>query len=149
MIAGLAVGDRHVSRWFAMDRARIEAFAEVTEDRQWIHLDAERAAQSPFGGQIAHGFLTLGMLSAMAYDALGFGDGDDFSINYGFDRVRFVSPVPAGSRLRGVFVLAERMPGAGHVTLALDVTMELEGAARPALVARWQIRLMTTEPEPR
>ncbi len=131
-------GER-VSRWLAVDQARIDAFAEVIEDHQFIHVDPERSAQTRFKGTIAHGFLTLSLLSAMAYDAIPLTDA--LSVNYGFDRIRFLSPVPAGARVRGRFTLAEveeRVPG--ERTLHWDVSVEVEGAPRPALVARWLSR---------
>ena len=134
---GVAPEER-VSRWFAIDQDRIDAFAEVCEDDQFIHTDPERAAATPFGGTIAHGFLTLSMLSAMAYDAQPLPTGTAMSVNYGFDRVRFLSPVPAGSRVRGRFALAEaeeRRPG--ELTLHWDVIVEIEGSEKPALAARW------------
>lgn len=107
MTDATVVGARHVSRWFDVGADRIAAFADATDDWNWIHTDPARAAQSPFGGPVAHGFLTLSLLSAMAYDALRMtGEGGNPSVNYGLDRVRFVAPVPAGSRLRAVFVLA-------------------------------------------
>ncbi|PRX35347.1 Acyl dehydratase [Meinhardsimonia xiamenensis] len=127
-----------VSRWFTIDQPMIDAFAALTEDDQFIHTDPERARKTPFGGTVAHGFLTLSLLSAMAYDAEPPLAGARMSVNYGFDRLRFVAPVPAGARVRGRFVLAgleERRPG--EVTLAWDVTVEIEGAERPALAARW------------
>ena len=133
-----AEGER-VSRWFAIDQARIDAFAAVCEDHQFIHVDPARAAETRFGGTIAHGFLTLSLLSAMAYDAIPATDA--LSVNYGFDRVRFVSPVPSGARVRGRFTVAqteERAPG--ERTLHWDVAVEVEGAPRPALVARWLSR---------
>lgn len=126
--------EERVSRWFEMGQGRIDAFAAVTEDRQPIHLDP--AAAERFGGTIAHGFLTLSMLSAMAYDA--YPEEAGLSVNYGFDRIRFLSPVPSGARIRGRFATAleeERAPG--ERTLHRDVTVEVAGAARPALVARW------------
>ena len=125
-----------VSRWFTVDQARIDAFAEVIEDHQFIHVDPERAAETRFGGTIAHGFLTLSLLSAMAYDAIPLTGA--LSVNYGFDRIRFLSPVPSGARVRGRFTVAEveeRVPG--ETTMHRDVSVEIEGAARPALVARW------------
>ena len=127
-----------VSRWFAVDQALIDAFAEVTGDRQHIHTDPARAADTRFGGTIAHGFLTLSLLSAMAYDAEPPLQGMRMSVNYGFDRVRFLAPVPAGARIRGRFTLKsaeERVPG--EVTIAWAVTVEIEGQEKPALVADW------------
>ena len=131
-------GER-VSCWFTIDQARIDDFAEVCQDRQFIHVDPARAARSRFGGTIAHGFLTLSLLSAMAYDAMPLGAA--LSVNYGFDRIRFLSPVPAGARVRARFSVVrteERVPG--ETTLHWDVNVEIEGAERPALVARWLSR---------
>ncbi len=131
-----------VSRWFEVDQARIEAFAAVTEDTLFIHTDPERAArETPYGGTIAHGFLTLSLLSAMAYDALPRVEGAPRGVNYGFDRVRFVAPVPAGKRVRGRFRLLGVEAGApGEITLRKAVTVEIEGAEKPALVAEWITR---------
>jgi acyl dehydratase len=130
-----------VSAWYVLDQPRIDAFAAATEDRYFIHMDPARAAaETPFGGTLAHGFLTLSMLSVMAYDVLPL-EGSRLNLNYGFDRLRFLAPVPAGSRLRSRFTLAaaeERAPG--EWTLAWDVTVEIEGGDRPALVARWLTR---------
>lgn len=134
-LVGREVG---VSRWFVIDQERIDRFAAVCDDDQFIHVDPARAAETPFGGTVAHGFLTLSLLSAMAYDAQPGLAGATMSVNYGFDRVRFLAPVPAGSRVRGRFVLAaveERRPG--EVTLGWAVTVEIDGAAKPALVADW------------
>lgn len=127
-----------VSRWFTVDQARIDAFAAVTEDHQFIHTDPEAAKDSPFGGTIAHGFLTLSLLSAMAYDAQPRMAPMKMSVNYGFDRIRFLSPVPAGARIRGRFVLDkfdERVPG--EITVTYGVTVEIEGQEKPALAATW------------
>ncbi|GHE04972.1 nodulation protein NodN [Defluviimonas sp. 20V17] len=127
-----------VSRWFVIDQARIDAFADLTEDHQYIHVDPERAAATPFGTTIAHGFLTLSMLSAMAYDAQPRLANLRMGVNYGFERVRFVSPVPVGARIRGRFVLdalEERAPD--EVQLTYGVTVEVEGREKPALVAVW------------
>lgn len=126
-----------LSRWFSVDQARIDDFAEVTEDRQFIHVDPEAAARTPFGGTIAHGFLTLSMLSAMSYDAVPRIAGARMGINYGFDRIRFLAPVPAGARLRGRFVLAARRSHPDHETLTWATTVEIEGQRRPALSADW------------
>ena len=92
-----------VSKWILVDQARIDAFAEITEDRQFIHIDPVAAKQTPFGGTIAHGFLTLSLASAMSYDAVKPLDGVVMGVNYGFDKLRFLAPVPAGSRIRGRF----------------------------------------------
>ena len=126
------------SDWITLDQARIDDFARVTEDAQFIHVDPDAAAQTPFGGTIAHGFLTLSMLSAMTYDALSPREGEHMGVNYGFDRIRFISPVPAGSRIRGLFTLAAvREVKPGEWELAFDVTVEIDGFERPALAARW------------
>ena len=129
-----------VSRWFAMDQARIDAFAEVTEDRQFIHIDPARAAETMFGGTVAHGYLTLSMLSAMAYDALPALEGMAASVNYGFDALRFVAPVRAGSRVRGRFVLdGLEARGADRLMARIGVVVEIEGSEKPALTADWRV----------
>jgi acyl dehydratase len=124
-----------VSGWFEISQARIDAFAEVTEDRQWIHLDVERATRE-LGAPIAHGFLTLSMMSAMTYQVTRF-EGVSRGLNYGFDRIRFLAPVPAGARVR----LRERLlavePKAGGLALTRECTVEIEGGDKPALVAEW------------
>src|SRR5439155_26571626 len=93
-----------VSEWLTVDQARIDAFAEATEDRQFIHTDSAAAAQTPFGGTIAHGFLTLSMLSRMGAEAMLIPDGLKMAVNYGLDRVRFLAPVKSGKRVRGRFI---------------------------------------------
>ena len=130
------------SDWVTLDAARVRAFADATEDWQFIHLDAERAAaETPFGGCVAHGFLTLSMLSAMSYQVTPNLPGMTASINYGFDRIRFVSPVPVGSRGRGHFTVSAVDEAPGQLTVHWDVSMELEGSDRPALVAAWITRI--------
>lgn len=136
--AGQTLG---LSRWVTLDQPRISAFADVTEDHQFIHLDAKRAAaEAPFGGTIAHGFLTLSMLPTLAYEALPEVTGATGSLNYGFDRLRFLSPVPSGSRIRARFDLVEADLQPRHLTLHMDVTVQIEGADTPALAARWITR---------
>ena len=135
-----------VSRWFTLDQARIDAFATVSEDRQFIHVDPVAAKATPFGGTIAHGFLTLAMLSAMADDALPPVAGLAISVNYGFDRVRFLTPVKAGARVRGVFALADATLRASREWLMrYETTVEIEGADKPALVAQWLTMLVAAE----
>lgn len=131
------------SDWVAIPQTRIDAFADLTEDWQFIHVDPVRAAASPFGGTIAHGFLTLSMLSRLAENALPMLGDTRESLNYGFDKVRFLSPVPSGSRIRGVFTLAaiDEKPQ-GRVMLRLNASVEIEGADRPALIAEWLIMLV-------
>jgi acyl dehydratase len=127
-----------VSRWFEIDQKRIDAFADATDDWQFIHVDPERAAETPFGTTIAHGFLTLGMLSAMYYDAIPDIVGTKMGVNYGFDRIRFLSPVPVGARVRARFVMVEvKELRPGELTSTMDVTVEIEGSDRPALKAVW------------
>ncbi len=130
-----------VSPWFPLEQDRIERFARATEDRQWIHVDPERARSGPFGGTIAHGFLTLSLLPRMLADALEI-VGGKMSINYGLNRIRFTSPVPSGARLRAHFVLAKLERIEGGVQLLWNVTVEREGADRPCLVAEWLVRRM-------
>ncbi|HLJ72125.1 MAG TPA: MaoC family dehydratase [Roseiarcus sp.] len=127
-----------LSRWFTIDQKRIDAFAEATEDHQFIHVDPEAARATPFGGTIAHGFLTLSMLSALGYDALPRPAGVAMGVNYGFEKLRFVAPVPAGKRIRGRFVLqAVTQRGPLEYQLRNKVTVEIEGSDKPALVAEW------------
>ncbi|GGB61149.1 nodulation protein NodN [Roseibium aquae] len=139
-LVGKEVG---VSRWFELDQSRIDAFARVTEDHQFIHVDPERAAQTAFGGTIAHGFLTLSMLSAMGVDAQPRIADQVMAVNYGFDRVRFLAPVMAGDRVRGRFTLetlAEK--ASGQVDIGWGVTVEIDGRDRPALAAVWLNRFI-------
>jgi len=129
-----------VSDWLEVSQERIDQFAEASEDRQWIHLDRERAArESPFKTTIAHGFLTLSLLSALARLALSVG-GVRMGINYGLNRVRFVSPVPAGARIRGRFTLATLEGIKGGVQSTWNVTVEREGSDKPCCVAEWLVR---------
>lgn len=127
-----------VSDWVLIDQARIDQFAAVSEDDQFIHVDPARAAQTPFGGTIAHGFLTLSMLSRLARDVLPRLKGVRMGVNYGFDKVRFMSPVRSGARIRGRFTLLsaeERL--AGQWAFRFGVRVEIEGEDKPALVAEW------------
>ena len=140
MLSYPAGADMGTSRWIEIAQPRIDAFADVTEDWQFIHVDPERAAQTAFGGTVAHGMLTLSMLSAMAYDALPAMTGQSASVNYGFDRVRFVAPVPAGARLRGRFTLAEAtLRGRDKLMCRFGVSVEIEAQPRPALTADWLV----------
>ena len=126
-----------VSDWITVDQARIDEFAACTGDRQWIHVDVERARrESPFGGPIAHGYLILSLVAAMVMD-LGVVPPDAASaLNYGLDKVRFIAPVKAGARLRMRAKLASAEPqGGGRLLLKLQSTVEIEGEAKPAIVA--------------
>jgi acyl dehydratase len=130
--------DVGVSDWALINQAMINAFADVTCDPYFIHIDPARAEkETSFGGAIAHGFLTLSMLSAMAYDALPDIKGRTVGMNYGFDKIRFLSPVPAGSRIRGRFRIADVQRKPGQVVVKYAVTVEIEGREKPALAAEW------------
>ncbi|MBD0369691.1 MAG: MaoC family dehydratase [Pyrinomonadaceae bacterium] len=129
-----------VSDWLEVAQTRINQFAEATEDRQWIHTDPERAArESPFKTTIAHGFLTLSLLSELMKKAVEVG-GLRMGINYGLNRVRFVSPVPSGARIRGRFKLAEVEEISGGMQATWNVTVEREGNDKPCCVAEWLVR---------
>jgi len=126
------------SGWITLDQARIDAFADATEDRQFIHVDAAAAAQTPFGGTIAHGFLSLSLLSRMGAEAMLMPEGTRMAINYGLDRVRFLAPVRSGRRVRGRFTLdsvEEKAPG--QVLMRHSVSVDIEGEDKPALSAIW------------
>ncbi|PQO98255.1 dehydratase [Massilia phosphatilytica] len=128
------------SRWFAIGQDRIATFADATDDHQWIHLDPDRAArESPFGGTVAHGFLTLSLLPSMLSDVLVMVDAK-LVVNYGLNKVRFPAPVPAGSRVRAAIVLAALDVEAGSAQLTLDVTVEREGGTKPVCVAEFLVR---------
>ena len=127
-----------VSEWIEMDQDRINTFADCTMDHQFIHIDAEAAAKTPFGGTIAHGFLTMSMLSQFSEQTGLVLEGIKMGVNYGFEKLRFISPVPSGSNIRGRFVLndaVEKKPGQFLITY--DVTVEIEGSDKPALIAQW------------
>lgn len=128
-----------LSRWIEVPQTRIDRFADATDDHQFIHVDPTRAAETPFGGTIAHGFLTLALLTAMHSDCVPTVREQIFGINYGFDKLRFMAPVLVGARVRGRFVLKEarlRAPGLMMTTYA--VTVEIEGAKKPAITAVWR-----------
>lgn len=129
-----------VSEWMEISQERIDRFAECTEDHQWIHVNPERARrESPFGGAIAHGFLTVSMLSRLLNSSLEFQTAK-MGVNYGFNRLRFTGPVPAGSRLRGRFTLQALEEIQGGVQTTWHVVVECEGANKPCLVADWVTR---------
>jgi len=133
---GLEIG---VSNWITVDQAMIDSFAETTHDDQWIHVDPARAAsESPFGGTIAHGFLTLSLASRFAYDCFPPLPGQVMAINYGFNKLRFLTPVPAGCRLRGRFTVKSAKKRSATELLRENVlTVEIDGRDTPALVADW------------
>lgn len=128
-----------VSSWHLIDQPRIDTYADVTEDHQFIHVDPERAkTETAFGTTIAHGFLTMSMMSAMSYEVMPAIAGTTMGVNYGFDKLRFISPVRSGKRVRGRFVLAEaKLRKAGELQSRTNVTVEIEGEDKPALVAEW------------
>ena len=129
-----------VSDWMEITQERIDRFAEATEDHQWIHVDVERAQrESPFQATIAHGFLTLSMLSRLLNSSINFGTAK-MGVNYGFNRMRFTGPVPAGSRLRGRFTLQALDEIEGGVQTTWSVVVEREGSEKPCLVAEWLTR---------
>ncbi|CAD7030289.1 MaoC family dehydratase [Pseudorhizobium halotolerans] len=138
------------SEWITVDQQMIDTFADATLDHQFIHVDPDRAAaESQFGGTIAHGFLTLSLLSAMNYDCLPKIREQTMGLNYGFDKVRFMSPVRCGSRVRGQFTLTEcRFRGAGLLMTTYDVSVEIENEKKPALTANW-ITIVQFDPKDR
>ncbi len=123
-----------ISEWITVTQERIQLFADATGDHQWIHLDTERAAQGPFGTTIAHGFLTLSLLPEMGASAMEVLD-TRMGVNYGLGKVRFPSPVPAGSRVRGRFKLLKFEPLEGGAQITMECTMEREGSEKPVCVA--------------
>jgi acyl dehydratase len=126
-----------VSPWLDVSQERIDTFARAIEDFQWIHVEPARAKSSPFGGTIAHGFLTLSLLSHLSEMTFSFID-RKMGVNYGLNRVRFTSPVRSGSRVRARFTLAKYEPIDGNgVQVTWNTTVEIEGADKPALVAEW------------
>jgi acyl dehydratase len=129
-----------VSDWLEVTQARINQFADATGDHQWIHVDPARAAiELPSKSTIAHGFLTLSLLSTLIRESIRF-TGLRMAINYGLNRVRFVSPVPAGSRIRALITLKSVDAVSGGFQVAWDVTVEREGSDKPACVAEWIVR---------
>jgi acyl dehydratase len=128
------------SDWVVVTQERIQAFADATGDHQWIHVDPDRAAaETPFGSTIAHGFLTLSLISALMRNALAIG-GLRMTLNYGLNRVRFVSPVPAGARIRARIALGSVTDVEGGAQATWNITVEREGGDKPVLVAEWLVR---------
>jgi acyl dehydratase len=125
-----------VSPWLEITQERVDTFAKAIDDFQWIHVDRERAKASPFGGTIAHGFLTLSILSHLAERTFSFSD-RKMGINYGLNRVRFTSPVKSGSRVRARFTLAGYDKLEGGVQITWNTTVEIENSEKPALIAEW------------
>jgi acyl dehydratase len=128
-----------VSSWHLVDQRRINLYAGVIEDHQFIHIDPERAKrETPFGTTVAHGFLTMSLLSIMSYEVMPIVEGTTMGVNYGFDKLRFISPVRSGSRVRGRFTLAEaKLRKPKELQSRTNVTVEIEGEDKPALVADW------------
>jgi acyl dehydratase len=128
-----------VSSWHLVDQSRIDVYADVVEDHQFIHVDPDRARrETPFGATVAHGFLTMSLLSIMSYEVMPVIEGTTMGVNYGFDKLRFVSPVKSGSRVRGRFALTEvKLRRPKELQSLTHVTVEIEGEEKPALVADW------------
>ncbi len=128
-----------VSDWITIDQKQIDAFAHATNDHQFIHVDPERAKrETPFGGTIAHGFLSLSVLPGLAYETMPTLNGAAMSVNYGFDKIRFLTPVRAGKRVRARFVLAEaNMKSPKELLARTNTTLEIEDEPKPALIADW------------
>ena len=131
------------SEWREVTQDQINTFADATDDHQWIHIDAERAAAGPFGATVAHGFLTLSLLVAMWSEILHF-EGVRLGINYGLNKVRFPSPVPAGSRIRaGATLVSVETVADGSLQIVVDFVIEREGAEKPCCIAQGLYRLYT------
>jgi acyl dehydratase len=128
-----------VSSWHLVDQKRINTYADVIEDHQFIHVDPERARrETAFGSTVAHGFLTMSLMSIMSYEVMPVIEGTTMGVNYGFDKLRFISPVRSGSRVRGRFTLAEaKLRKPKELQSLTHVTVEIEGEEKPALVADW------------
>ncbi len=139
-LPGLVGRDLGYSSWITIAQDRVDTFADATDDHQWIHVDPERAKDGPFGAPIAHGFLTLSLTIPMWTELLEV-EGVTTKVNYGLDKVRFVSPVKVGDRVRMTAVVAEVLEVPGGYQLVVDQTVEIEGAAKPALVARGLSRM--------
>ena len=136
-LAGRVGEEVAVSPWVEVSQERIDTFARAIDDSQWIHVDRERAKHSPFGGTIAHGFLTLSLLSHLSERTFSFSD-RKMGVNYGLNRVRFTSPVPSGSRVRARFTLLRYEPiDDNGVQVTWNAVVEIEGAQKPALIAEW------------
>jgi acyl dehydratase len=125
--------------WRTVEQGQVDTFADATDDHQWIHIDAEKAKDGPFGTTIAHGFLTLSLLPALVKDVYRI-DGTKMGVNYGLNKVRFTSPLPVGSKVRGNVELVDVADVTGGVQLTTKITVEIEGSERPALVAEWLTR---------
>lgn len=139
-LAGLVGHEVAVSDWLVVTQDRIDAFANATDDHQWIHVDAARArAEGPFGATIAHGFLTLSLLSPLMRDAISV-DGLSMTLNYGLNRVRFVAPVPSGARIRARIALANLADMGDSTQATWNITIEREGGEKPCVVAEWIVR---------
>ncbi|MBX5474304.1 MAG: MaoC family dehydratase [Thermoleophilia bacterium] len=139
-MAALTTGDEYgPSSWIEVTQERIQAFADATGDHQWIHVDPERAAAGPFGTTIAHGYLTLSLLPAMSYEVVPRQDGG-VAINYGLNRVRFPAPVPAGSRVRGIFRVESVEEADWGFQATMAATVEREGGDKPVCVAELVFR---------
>jgi acyl dehydratase len=137
-----------VSSWREVTQEMIDLFADATDDHQFIHVDPARAAATPFGSTIAHGFLTLSLLSTMAYETVPPLQGAAMGVNYGFESLRFVAPVKCGSRIRTRFTLAEAYARpSGWIHVNYDVTIEIEGSKKPALTARWMTLVVPEQKE--
>lgn len=128
------------SAWMTVDQQRITAFADATEDHQWIHVDPQRAAAGPFGMTIAHGFLTLSLLPYLIFQTYQV-EGAEMTINYGLNKVRFPAPVPVGSMVRAEVMLAEASEVSGGLQLVVRATMQIDGVEKPGCVADWVTRV--------
>lgn len=140
MVIGDLVGQELVSDWLEVTQERIDVFAGATDDPQWIHVDPERAATGPFGGTIAHGFLSLSLLVPLFARARPELDGVGMGVNYGLNRVRFTAPVRSGTRVRGRFTVESVEEVSGGSQATVGVVVEREGEEKPALVAEWLMR---------
>lgn len=128
--------DNGTSEWVLIDQERINRFADATDDHQWIHVDIEKAKKGPFGGPIGHGFLTLSLIPIFSKSAKYMPEGLKMSVNYGLNKVRFINPVPVGSRVRSKMVIsAVEEKGAGRLLMTVTHTIEIEGQEKPACIA--------------
>jgi len=142
-VRSLVGSELGVSDWLRIEQARVNAFADTTEDHQFIHVDPERAAATPFGGTIAHGFLTLSLLPRMMEDIGGGMEDTVMGLNYGFDRIRFLAPVRVNSRVRArakLLDVQEKAPK--QFLIKQEITIEIENESKPALVAEWLTMVM-------